>query len=230
MTIKIKTANEQSANRVFGLVSGRAGVGKTTQLTSFPKDETLGISVEDGFLSIAGSGYKYVETETYQDVLDVLKDEKVMNGINYLYIDSLTEIYDMLGNELNSKYTAAQNFAKHNEMKDKMLYVIRVARQMTGQHVFFTCHTKEEKNGMCLESELAFDGKLPALVKKQFDLSILIDDVDFGGEEGMQKCLVTSPAISKVAKARISPWLGVELNDYEEANLFALTQKILGEK
>ena len=230
MAIRAKIADDSGAGRVFGLVAGKPGVGKTTQMTTFPKEEMLGISIEDGFLSIAGSGYHYVEVDSYQDILDILGGKGgYLKGKKYLYIDSLTEIYDILGHELKAKYTAAQNYAKNDEMKDKMLYLVRVARQLTDYHIFFTCHTKEEKNGMGLESELAFDGKRPNMVKKQFDLSILIDDVDFGVETGIQNCLVTSPAISKIAKARVSPWLDIELEDYEEANLFALTQKLLGE-
>lgn len=226
--MEIKQASGNDIKRVFGLVAGRAGVGKTTQLTTFPIDRTMGISIEDGFLSIEGSGYKYAEAKTYEELLGFVTNiKKIAPWVEYLYIDSLTEIYDMLKRTLGQKYSAKQNFAKHEDMYDMLIHLVRVARQLDIS-VFFTCHTKDDKNGLILEEELAFDGKMPENVKKQFDLVVHLKDVQFDGKQEKTKCFITDPQISKVSKKRVSPWLGTKIGSYEEPNLYKLTQKLLG--
>lgn len=222
----LKQATEGAQQRVFGLISGSAGIGKTTQLTTFPIDKTIGVCVEDGFLSIQGSGYSYEEVNSYDELLNLFTNvRKMYPWCEYLFVDSLTEIYDVLKHELKHQFKPAQNFAKHEEMTDKLLHSIRVARQLDIS-VFFTCHTKEDKDGMSLVQNLAFDGKMPELVKKQFDISIHYDYVD--NEGAPVRTFIMSPEISKIAKARVSPWLGVAVGDYEEPNLYKLTQKLLG--
>ena len=224
--MEIKQLENTVNSRVFGLLAGSPGVGKTTQGTTFPKEETLIVSVEDGLLSIAGSGYAFVEVENYKELLGLIQDPP--KWVKYLYIDSLTEIYDMLQKELSGKFTSKQNFAKHEELKLMMAYLIRQSRKLDIS-VFYTCHIKQEKNGLILEDELAFDGKMPGEVKKHFDLVFLLQTrTDNNGQEVRE--IVTSPSISKVAKRRVSPWLDAKINDIEEANLYALTQKLLGGK
>lgn len=227
--MKIKTLDGKATNRVFGLLSGKQGMGKTTQGTTFPQKETLLVSVEDGFLSIEGSGYAMVEISSYDELIDILEKEiKKNKWVKYLYIDSLTEIYDLLSRELSQKYSRKDNFAKHADMKDMLLYAVRTARQLTDINIWFTCHTKESKDGLYTTQELAFDGKLPSLIKKQFDLCVLMDfyDVDDSGKE--ERVFITSPEISPAAKRRASPWLNVEIKDIEEPNLYKLGQKLLG--
>jgi hypothetical protein len=227
MAITQKTLNTQDNMRVFGLVAGSAGIGKTTQITTFPVEETLGVSIEDGFLSIAGSGYKYLEAESYSDLLDILEKPAFTKGIKYLYIDSLSEIYGMLKKELKDQFKASQNFAKFEEMTIKLFHLIRTARKRTDLNIYFTCHTKSEKVGMVMEDNLAFDGKMPEDLKKQFDLILHMKNVQFEGQPEPSVCFVTNPSLG-VAKARVSPWLGIQIGDYEEANLYKLTKKLLG--
>ena len=224
----LKIADNTDENYAFGMVAGRAGVGKTTQLTTFPISETLGVSVEDGFLSIQGSGYYYEEISTYDEILSLLTNLPTQYPwVKYLYIDSLTEIYDTLKSKLKGEFKPSQNFAKHEEMYDKFLYIIRLARQLK-VHVFFTCHTKEDKDGLALIQNLAFDGKMPEMVKKQFDLCLHLEDVDVAGQK--KRMFITDPSISKLAKTRLSPWLNVKLEQYEEPNLYKLVQKVLGKQ
>jgi len=115
-------------------------------------------------------------------------------------------------------------------MDDKLFYAIRLARKLLHLNVYFTCHTKDKKTGMVLEEDLAFDGKMPEDLKKQFDFVVHMKDVDFGQNGGMQKVFITSSAVSKVSKARVSPWLNVQVNDYELPNLYQLTLKLLGKQ
>ena len=231
MAIKQKIANTQDNYRVFGLIAGPAGVGKTTLLSQFPIEETLGVSVEDGFLSIAGCGVNYLEIEDYNDLIAILEKEIYKHkNVKYLFIDSLSEVYALLRRELGQKYTAKQNFAKFDEMQDKMFYAIRLARKLLHLNVYFTCHTKEEKSGMVLEENLAFQGQMPEDLKKQFDIVLHMKDVDFAENGGVQKVFITNSSISKVAKARVSPWLGVQVADYELPNLYNLTLKLMGKQ
>lgn len=228
--MQLKSTNDEMNDRVFGMVAGPPSVGKTTQMTTFPANETLGVSIEDGFLSLKGSGYQYVELDpdnTYKELTDLISNLKEwFPGVKYLYIDSLTEMFDQVKHTEKGNFTASQNFAKFDEIQDQMLHCVRLARQLSNVNVFFTCHTKEMQNGMQLVQELAFDGKLPTLIKKQFDLIVHMDFMDHNGQK--IRAFKTSPEVSHVAKRRVSPWLNIQVEDYEEPNLYKLTQKLLG--
>ena len=228
MALNIKTLDGEHKNTVFGLLAGKAGVGKTTQATTFPREETFIVSVENGLLSIAGSGYAAEEIDTYDRLIEIICNEAEKAGwIKYMIIDSLSEIYDLINREAKHKYKPSQNFAKFDEVKDKMFYAIRTAKNLKNITTWFICHTKEDKDGLALVENLKFDGKLPEDIKAQFDLCVVLRDVAL--DDGtFTKTLVTSPALSKCAKKRVSPWLNITLEDQEEPNLYKLTNKLLG--
>ena len=70
--------------------------------------------------------------------------------------------------------------------------------------------------------------KKPAEIKKQFDLILHLDkQKDEDGRE--QRVFITDPTISKVAKARVSPFMNVKIEPIEEANLYSLVMKLKGE-
>lgn len=217
--MEIKTLDGSGVNRVYSLLAGPAGIGKTTQITTFPKKESLIISLEKGLLSLAGSGYAASEITTVEELIDGL--EAIPAWVNYLCIDSLSEIYDLINKEAKDQFTPAQNFQKFDYVKSQLFYILRLAKQLKCS-CFFICHTKEEKNGLLIEENLAFDGKLPEDIKKQFDLIIHMKMMD------EHRVFITSPDNSKIAKRRVSPHLNIEVKDIEEPNLHKLTQKLLG--
>lgn len=227
MALNFTNLNEQKEMRVFALLAGDAGIGKTTQATTFPQQETLIISAENGLLSIAGSGYAAEEVKSYDRVLEILEKEVPANPwIKHICIDSLSELYDLIAKEAKDRFTASQNFQKFEDIEMKLIHLIRVAKQLS-QNVFFTCHLKEEKNGMTLEKELAFMGKLPEKIKRQFDL-IIHYDFHVGDDGKKERVFICDPLTSKIAKARLSPFLGVQLSSHEQPNLYKLCQKISG--
>lgn len=228
MAISFIDLNGQSSRRVFGLIAGKPGIGKTSQMLTFPKDEVLAISLENGFLSVAGSGIKALKAESYEDMMAVLKDAKyIPKGTKTIFIDSLSELYDLIRIEAKELFEPKQNFAKHEEVKMKLSTIIRMARNLDSYDVFFICHTKEEKNGIALEQELAFDGKLPEEVKRQFDVIVHMEPSS--NPELGDRCLITDAAVSKVAKARVSPYFKADVKPVEKANLYQLTKKLKGE-
>lgn len=228
MALNIVTLDDTSGGRVFALLAGPAGIGKTTQATTFPREETLIISLEKGLLSIKGSGFAAVEITTYTELINILEKEiKANTWIKHICIDSLSEIYDLINKEAKDKFKPSQNFAKFDDVKSKMFYSIRLAKQLD-VNCFFICHTKEDKDGMALVEELAFDGKLPADLKKQFDLIIHMKMMPDANNVN-QRVFVTCPELSKVAKKRVSPFMNIQVNDIEEPDLYKLTQKMLGQ-
>ena len=225
--MKIQVAKPKQQTRIFGLICGRAGTGKTYQLTTFPKSKSLLISMEKGHLTIAGSGYAYCEPSSYAELMTFLRtfEQKYGDKVKYLYIDSLTEIYDLIKSEAKEKFTLQQNYAKHDYIQEQMMVLLRLCRNMETS-VFFTCHTKMVQDGMGQTEDLAFDGKLPAMVMKQFDFSFhLMDEEDEGK---LNRYIATSPALSRCAKARVSEFMNVQIQNKEKANLYLLTQKLLG--
>lgn len=227
MGLNFVDINRNDNGRVFALLAGEAGIGKTTQATTFPRKETFILSVENGLLSIRGSGYAAEEVKTYERAMEILEDEIGRNKwIKHICIDSLSEIYDLITKEANVKFSAKQNFAKHEYIEAQLMDLIRAAKELDID-CFFICHTKEEKNGLNLEQELAFQGKLPEKIKRQFDVIIHYDY--FIGDNGKkERVFITSTDISKIAKKRASPWLGIKIEDYEQPNLYQLTKKLLG--
>jgi len=229
MALELKTLDADSDSRVFALVAGPAGIGKTTQATTFPRSETLIVSLENGLLSLKGSGYAAVEIKTFDRLIEILESEITANAwIKHICIDSLSELYDLINKEAKDKFTSAQNFAKFDYVKSQLFFAIRTAKQLS-VNCFFICHTKEEKNGLLLEENLAFDGKLPEDIKKQFDLILHMKMVE--DDKGVEhRCFLTSPTLSKVAKRRVSPWLNIEIKDTEQPDLYKLCQKLSGNK
>lgn len=228
--IQERVATDTDNNRVFGLVAGRPGIGKTTCITHFPKDQVLGVNIENGMLSLKGSGYSYLDVDNYADLIDLLSTApKYMKNRTVLFIDSLAEIYDMIKREMRGKYSAAQNFAKSDDIKDQLLYAVRLAKQLDQYTVYASCHTKQVKDGLVVKEELSFDGKLPEDLRKQFDTVIHMTEME--DDHGKShRVFITSPDHSPMAKARISPWLNVKVNPIEEPNLYKLTQKLLGKQ
>jgi len=92
--MKLMKLDDNNTGRVFGLIAGASGVGKTTQITTFPKEDVLIVSLEDGLLSLAGSGYSYVVASSYEEILAIIKTPPPWAEV--IYIDSLTEVYDLL--------------------------------------------------------------------------------------------------------------------------------------
>lgn len=227
MALNIKQLSADSESRVFALVAGKQGIGKTTQATTFPRKSTLIISLEKGLLSLKGSNFAAEEITTYDRLIEILTVEIAANTwIKHVCIDSLSEIYDLIGKEAKDMFTPAQNYAKNDYVKMKMMYAIRLAKQLDVD-CFFTCHTKEVKDGLVTSHELAFDGKMPEDIKKQFDLILHLTTTE--GNDGEDKRIfITSPIHSKMAKRRVSPFLNIKINDIEEPNLYKLTQKLSG--
>lgn len=225
--MQIVTLDAESESKVFGLVAGPAGIGKTTQATTFPKKETLILSLEKGLLSIKGSGYAAIEINSYDEVMEAIDNiKKIAPWCKYLFIDSLAEIYDLITKDAKDKFTPAQAFPMRDYIRMRLFHCIRSAKNLDIS-CFFVCHTKMEKNGLDLTEELSFEGKLPQDIKKQFDL--ILHMTNYETEEGeTHRVFKTSPEVSTVAKRRVSPWLNIEIKDIEEPNLYELTKKLLG--
>jgi len=226
---ELKALNAEIETKVFGLIAGPAGIGKTTQATTFPVKETILISLEKGTLSIKGSGLACYEVDSYEQTMQIIENiTTIAPWCKYLVIDSLAEINDLLKKESKDQFTAKQNFAKFEHMQMKFFHCIRTAKNLPIS-CFFICHTKEEKDGLNLVENLAFDGKMPEDIKKQFDLIIhMTKSEDDQGNK--HRVFMTNPDTSSVAKRRVSPWLDIQVNDIEEPNLYKLCQKLTGQK
>lgn len=228
MAIKTLNLSGNQDKKVFALIAGKAGIGKTTLVTQFPKEDVLFVSVERGELSIQGSGIVAVSVDTQTDVMELIKQIPDV-PFRYIFIDSLSEIYDQINTIARSSFTAKQNFAKHDEIKFWLIHMIKALRDIPNKDIFLTCHVKDEKNGPVIEQELCFDGKLPTEIKKQFDVIIHMDKKkDSSGKE--ERVFITSPELSNIGKTRVSPFLGIKIENVEKPDLYKLTKKFKGEK
>lgn len=228
MAIQQLDLSGNSDKRAFILVAGEAGIGKTSLLLNLPIEETLYVSAEKGELSVQGSGYSAVSVSELNDMFQ-LADMIASSKQKYIVIDTLTEIYEQIKDDAKTRFTVAQNFAKHDDIEYWFMQAIKKYRDLDGKDVIMLCHVKDEKNGPILEKELCFQGQLPSKVRKQFDVCIHYDFIK--NKEGVsERKFITSPQISKLAKCRISPYLNVKVNDIESPNIYEFIKKLKGEK
>lgn len=230
--MKITNTGDVKNNRIFGMIAGPSGVGKTFLSSTIPTDETLFASAEAGTMCLSSKGIK-IDTVTISSMNDMKElyinlttNESWKKKYKHIYIDSLTEIGEKMVAELKlDPKLSADNMALKlwGKYSDDFTKLIKAFRDINHPYNFwFTCLNKFEKDGLELKEEFNFPGsKVKDNVKSWFDI-VLKYDV-FESEGVKHRKLITDDAISRLAKDRSG-----NLNKYEEPNLGLIMKKILG--
>lgn len=217
-------------NRMALLIVAESGVGKTSQCMTLNPDEVAFISLESGDLCFKRSNYKprlksvikTVDdlTETFSQLVDGI------DGIKYVFIDSLTEMGQMVLSELKDDphYGLPKNalpmYGKYNEMMTK---IIKSYRDMDKYTVIFTCLSSKEKDGVEIYDDYNIPGtSVKNMLKSYFDLVLHMQVYKDGDEE--KRVFLTNSSVSRLAKDRSGL-----LEEVEDANIGELIVKILGE-
>jgi len=231
--MKLKSTKDVSSERFVSLVVGPSGIGKTSLAKTLPEphERTLIISAESGLLCLAGTDIPVFEVnpdspwESLTEVFEFLSTSEAKNKFSFLFIDSLTEIAQLILSELRKdpKLSDAKNgFLLWGQYADRMTKIIKIFRDFKPYSVIFTCLSTVEKDGLNLIDDFSMPGQsVKENLKAYFDL-VLHYQVFTDDEGGKHRKLITDMEVSRLAKDRSGL-----LDTYEDASLKTIINKII---
>jgi phage nucleotide-binding protein len=235
MTIQIKKTGQIATKRFVALIVGPSGIGKTSLVRTLPEPESkiLLISAESGLACLDGTNIDVIEvdpnspTKSLEEIYDFLSLDATKKKYKYVFVDSLTEIAQLIVAELKKDphfgqpKNALPMWGKYGEL---MTMVIKSYRDMSDYSVIFTCLDAVEKDGLEKVESFNIQGSsIKNSLKAWFDL-VLFYKV-YRDEEGNHiRKLVTDIAEAPLAKDRTG-----KLEAFEEANLEIVIKKIIRE-
>lgn len=224
MAIKLQLTSEVEMF-VKCLVYGRAGVGKTTLLTTAPNPIIL--SHEGGLLSIRKTNTPFLEITCLDDLKEAYSFVKGKKGKKFtsIGIDSLTDICQVVLAELKREEKDPRQ--AYMKMADIMFKWIRKFRDLKGKHVIFTAQnefsTSQDgvERGMPSVPGNQLKTALPYMFDEVFYMHIEEDDED----EDPYRAIQTDVDIDFEAKDRSGT-----LDFIERPDLGYIFNKILSDK
>jgi len=235
MTIQIKKTGQIATKRFVALVVGESGIGKTSLVKTLPgpEDKILLISAESGLACLDGTNIDVIEvepnspTKSLEEIYEFLSLDTTKKKYKYIFIDSLTEIGQLVVAELKKDphFGQAKNaLALWGKYSEIMTMVIKSYRDMSDYSVIFTCLSSIERDGMEKIESFNIQGTfIKNSIKSWYDL-VLFYKV-FTDENGdKHRVLVTDTTESPLSKDRTS-----KLEQYEPADLSAIINKIIKE-
>lgn len=232
--IQIKKTGQIATKRFVALIVGESGIGKTSLVKTLPEPEEaiLLISAESGLACLDGTNIDVVEvdpnntTGSLESIYDYLQSDEAKAKYKYVFIDSLTEIGQLIVAELKKDphfgqpKNTLQLWGKYTEL---MTMICKSYRDMSDYSVIFTCLNAVEKDGLEKFESFNLQGSsIKNSIKAWYDL-VLFYKV-YKDEDGTHRMLVTDTAESPLAKDRSG-----KLDAYEKADLSVIINKIIKE-
>lgn len=232
--LNIKSTKNVSSERFVSLIVGPSGIGKTSLVKTLPEPQeaTLIISAESGLLCLQGTDFPVIEinpenpSDSLGEVFSYLTTDEAKSKYKYLFIDSLTEIGELILTELKNdeKYQDPKMTLKmYSVYNDTMTKIIKAFRDLRPYSVIFTCLNEFEKNGLEMVETFNIPGQsVKSDIKAWFDL--VFSYKIFSSEGGdKHRMLVTDIAEAPLSKDRSG-----KLDPYEKADLSVIINKVLG--
>lgn len=235
MAIQIKKTGEIATKRFVALVVGPSGIGKTSLAKTLPEpeDNILLISAESGLACLDGTNIDVVEVDpnkpisSLEEIYDFLQSDEAKAKYKYVFIDSLTEIGQLIVAELKKDphYGQPKNaLALWGKYSELMTMVAKSYRDMSDYSIIFTCLDSVERDGLDKIESFNIQGtSIKNSIKSWFDLVLFYKVyTDENGEK--HRTLVTDIAEAPLSKDRTG-----KLEAYEPADLSAIINKIIKE-
>jgi phage nucleotide-binding protein len=208
--MEIKKTNSKESLRITALIFGKSGAGKTT-LASTLTGRTLIISAESGLLSLHNFDIDYVTVDSMVGFASILSE--IEKGVEYenIFIDSLTEIAQILVAELQKKYPDRKDsFPLWQDYATYMRKIIKRLRDLQKYNVFVLALDKietDELNNRFIIPDV--NGKIASQLVQFFD-EVFYLHVDKEGK----RSLLTGSSEKIMVKDRSG-----RLKQFEEPNL-----------
>jgi len=222
--MEIKSTSDIENHHIFALIVGGSGSGKTTLAKTLDNEGTLILSAESGLLSIKDVAIDYVEVNNMAALVDTYKTLKAGTKYKNIFIDSLTEIGEVLFSELKPEFSKSQSFGLYDKYSEKITSILKAFRDLTDYNVFITALDKMQAKDLTeivsidlVQKSLA--KKIPAFFDEVFYL------VNAQNDDGTTKrAISTDNTLVEFAKDRSG-----KLDKFERPDLGLITKKILGE-
>lgn len=225
MAVKIKNTRDVGTDGVKALVYGKAGIGKTTLMST--AENPIILSCESGLLALADIDVPYIEIETINDAYEAyeyLTEDPQGMKFKTIALDSISEIAEVMLTKLKKESKDARQ--AYGELADEMASFIRAFRDLKGRNVIFSAkqvRITDDDTGIT-SYFAAMPGKnllnsLPFFFDEVFYMT-LANDAD--GEP--QRVIKTSSEFGHDAKDRSG-----KLNAIERPDLGYIFSKIRGE-
>jgi len=221
--MKIQKTNCVEKSKLFFLVTGKSGIGKTTIVKTLP-GKTLILSFESGLLSLQNSEI---------DFIDMTRDDRLLNnaqrmkkltecmhwlekGTEYdnIYVDSLSELSSIF---LEFYKTQTDGFQLWGAVKDALMKFCRTLRDMD-YVVGMTSLVKEEQD---LKTGRWFKIDIPTTAATKIEQ--FFDEIFFMTIDNDERVLITETSTNTTAKDRSG-----KLEQIEKPDLGVIMEKIYG--
>jgi len=225
MGIKIQSTKDVGADGVKLLIYGKAGIGKTTLMSTLQNQIIL--SAESGLLSLQEFDIPYIEINTLQDIYDAYNwltesdEAKVYESVG---LDSVTEIADVILSTYKREYKDARK--AYGDLADDMMELLRKYRDIKGKNIIFSAQTAR-----LVDEDSGITNYLPAMPGKQLlnKVPFYFDGVYFmtsmlGEDNEEYRVLRTQTGIGYEAKDRSK-----KLKPIEEPHLGKIFSKIINQ-
>ena len=218
----VKNTKGLHTEQIKMLIYASSGVGKTTLAGTITDGITVIISAESGLLCLSDKEIDVLEVKTFEQVRDaylfVLKESNYDN----IFIDSLTEISDMLVSHLEKQpeFKDPKNTLKMwGEYNKKMTELIKSFRDLNKNVIFTALPDDVQDSGVITKKPLIKGTATQKLLCSYFDevFYLAIDPIT------KERQIQTQPTSNIEAKDRSG-----KLLDYEEPNLQNIINKIKG--
>lgn len=233
--IQIKKTGQIATKRFVALVVGPSGIGKTSLVRTLPEpeDAILLISAESGLACLDGTNIDVIEvdpkepTKSLEEIYEFLQSDEAKKKYKFIFIDSLTEIAQLIVAELKKDphYGQPKNaLALWGKYSELMTMIIKSYRDMSDYSVIFTCLDAVEKDGLEKIESFNIQGTgIKNSLKAWYDLVLFYKVyTDENGEK--HRKLVTDISEAPLAKDRTG-----KLEAFEEADLSVIINKIVKE-
>lgn len=233
----IRSTKNFGASQIKMVIYGKAGVGKTS-LAKTCDGKVLIISAEGGLLSLSDNDIDFIDITIDEsgnllskaDRLAMLRNayeyaqtEEARKKYSWLFVDSLTEIGQIVIENLKVKYPEKKDaLLMWGEYSDTMRSFIKAFRDLTGYNVVFTALSSTEKDELSRRYQAPdLQGKIASQLPGYFDEVFYYHVYDNQETGETVRSLITQPNEKVIAKDRSG-----KLEISEEPNLAKIVSKI----